>query len=69
MNSSNKLMRTFWTWTSQARPHWRKSPVEAAVLFCVFGVTGSSSVALVRPFLKKTIGKYNFIEFTTVLIY
>jgi len=26
------------------------------VVFCVFGVTGSTSVAVVRPFLKKTIG-------------
>jgi len=46
----------FWAWTTQQRPHWRESPVEAAVLFCVFGITGSSSVALVRPFLKNTIG-------------
>ena len=46
----------FWAWTTQQRPHWRDSPVEAAVLFCVFGITGSSSVALVRPFLKNTIG-------------
>ena len=33
------------------RPHWRESKTEAAVLFCVFGVTGSSSVGLVRPAL------------------
>ena len=46
----------FWTWTCQVRPHWRESPTEAAVAFCVFGVTGSTSVALVRPFLKTTIG-------------
>ncbi len=46
----------FWTWTTQQRPHWRESKTEAAVLFCVFGVTGTSSVTLVRPFLKHTIG-------------
>jgi hypothetical protein len=46
----------FWAWTTQARPSWRENGVEAAVIFCVFGVTGSSSVAVVRPFLKQTIG-------------
>ena len=30
--------------------------MEAAVAFTVFGVTGSSSVAFVRPALKRTIG-------------
>jgi len=46
----------FWAWTTQQRPSWRESPTEAAVAFCVFGVTGSTSVALVRPALKRTIG-------------
>ena len=41
-------------WTTQARPSWKSSPTEAAVAFTVFGVTGSSSVALVRPALKST---------------
>jgi len=46
----------FWAWTTQARPTWRENGTEAAVIFCVFGITGSSSVAVVRPFLKQTIG-------------
>eukprot|EP00747_Dinoflagellata_sp_TGD_P023187 gnl/TRDRNA2_/TRDRNA2_129620_c0_seq1.p1 gnl/TRDRNA2_/TRDRNA2_129620_c0~~gnl/TRDRNA2_/TRDRNA2_129620_c0_seq1.p1 ORF type:complete len:211 (+),score=15.36 gnl/TRDRNA2_/TRDRNA2_129620_c0_seq1:71-634(+) len=46
----------FWNWTTQPRPSWRESPVEAAVIFCVFGITGSTSVAVVRPLLKETIG-------------
>ena len=46
----------FWKWTTQPRPSWRESYTEAAVLFCVFGVTGSTSVVVVRPFLKHTIG-------------
>ena len=46
----------FWAWTTQHRPSWKESPVEAAVAFVVFGITGSTSVALVRPTLKKTIG-------------
>lgn len=53
---SSKMLYKFWTWTTQTRPHWRDSRVEAAVLFCVFGVTGSSSVALVRPFLRESLG-------------
>ena len=46
----------FWAWTQQERPSWKQDPVEAAVAFCVFGVTGSTSVAVVRPFLRTTIG-------------
>jgi len=46
----------FWKWTLQQRPSWRESPVEAAVVFTVFGITGSTSVAVVRPALKSTIG-------------
>jgi hypothetical protein len=52
----NTHLNRFWTWTTQPRPDWKKSPKEAAVLFVVFGITGSSSVALVRPALKHTIG-------------
>ena len=48
---AESLSSRFWKWTTQERPHWRESKLEAAVLFCVFGVTGSSSVALVRPAL------------------
>jgi hypothetical protein len=46
----------FWLWTTQPRPSWRESPKEAAIAFVVFGVTGSSSVAVVRPTLKATTG-------------
>lgn len=46
----------FWQWTTQVRPSWRESPTEAAVAFVVFGVTGSTSVAVVRPTLKATTG-------------
>ena len=55
-DSTTSLRARFWEWTSQQRPHWRDSKEEAAVLFTVFGVTGSTSVALVRPSLKHTIG-------------
>ena len=45
----------FWKWTTQSRPPWRENKTEAAVLFTVFGVTGSSTLFFVRPALK-TIG-------------
>ena len=50
------LNKRFWRWTTQQRPSWKESPTEAAVAFCVFGVTGSTSVAMVRPTLKSTFG-------------
>ena len=34
----------------------KDSPSEAGVVFCVFGVTGSTSVAFVRPCLKSAFG-------------
>ena len=51
-----ELSEGFWQWTAQARPHWRECRTEAAVAIGVFGVTGSLSVAAVRPMLKHTIG-------------
>lgn len=56
MNSRFNFAKKFWAWTSQSRPHWKESYKEAAVLFCVFGITGSSSVALIRPSLKSVLG-------------
>ena len=50
------LNTRFWQWTTQQRPSWKESPTEAVVAFCVFGVTGSTSVALVRPTLKSVLG-------------
>ena len=52
----------FWKWTCQTRPHWKESKVEAAVLFCVFGVTGSSSMYFVRPTLSNLGLKGNFMD-------
>lgn len=51
-NNLNK----FWKWTTQQRPSWKEDKTEALVLFCVFGITGSSSVAFVRPALKNILG-------------
>ena len=55
-NAEQSPLQRFWAWTNQERPSWRESRTEAAVAFCVFGVTGSTSVKLVRPTLKKTVG-------------
>lgn len=49
--SSEGVLDRFWRWTSQERPTWKENKVEAAIVFGVFGVTGSTSVALVRPAL------------------
>ena len=46
----------FWKWTLQPRPSWKENKVEAAVAFTVFGITGSTSVAVVRPTLKSAFG-------------
>ena len=46
----------FWAWTTLPRPHWKECKTEAAIVFTVFGVTGTTSVAAVRPTLKHTIG-------------
>ena len=50
-SNSSTSFSNFWNWTTQVRPHWKDSPTEAAVLFTVFGITGSSSVYFVRPLL------------------
>ena len=49
-------MQRFWEWTNQKRPSWKENKTEAAVAFVVFGITGSTSVKLVRPTLKSAIG-------------
>ncbi len=52
-SSPPSIFQKFWKWTTQSRPSWKENKTEAAVLFCVFGITGSSSVAFVRPALKE----------------
>jgi hypothetical protein len=51
-NNPLSMKQRFWNWTTQERPKWSESYKEATILFCVFGVTGSSSVYFVRPCLK-----------------
>ena len=45
-------LTSFWRWTTKARPSWKEDKVEAAVAFTVFGVTGTSTLFVVRPSLK-----------------
>lgn len=52
----SSLLSRFWEWTTQDRPSWKHDRFEAFVAVVVFGVTGSTSVAVVRPALKNTIG-------------
>ncbi len=55
-NQPKGIIARFWNWTTQPRPTWRENKVEAAVVFTVFGITGSTSVAFVRPCLKNIFG-------------
>ena len=50
-SESTGAVERFWRWTAQERPSWKESGVEAAVAFTVFGITGSTSMKVVRPFL------------------
>lgn len=52
-NMSTGSFESFWKWTTQQRPSWKENKIEAAIIFTVFGITGSSSVYFVRPLLKK----------------
>ena len=54
--NNNGSWQRFWAWTLQQRPSWKEDKVEAAVAFTVFGITGSTSVAVVRPALKHVTG-------------
>ena len=44
----DNALRVLWMWTTQPRQSWRTSIKEAAVLTVVFGLSGSSSVAVAR---------------------
>ncbi len=46
----------FWKWTTAARPEWKLDHKEKIVAFFVFGITGSTSVMLVRPILSDVFG-------------
>ena len=46
----------FWKWTTTSRPDWKLDHKEKIVAIIVFGVTGSTSVMLVRPVLSDVFG-------------
>ena len=54
--TNSKHYQRFWRWTTQERPHWKSDFKEAAVAFVVFGITGSSSVAVIKPVVKTMTG-------------
>lgn len=54
--ASDGLFSGFWAWTTQSRPSWRQSRSEAAVVFAVYGATGSLSAKLARPAFSKLTG-------------
>lgn len=46
----------FWKWTTQQRANWKEDKKEALLAIVVFGITGTSSVILVRPTIKEVFG-------------
>mmetsp|Transcript_17973 Transcript_17973/g.23415 ORF Transcript_17973/g.23415 Transcript_17973/m.23415 type:complete len:146 (+) Transcript_17973:34-471(+) len=52
-SKGGRLWSQFWQWTTQERPSWRENPKEAVIICTVFAITGSTSVAVVRPTLNK----------------
>ena len=55
-SSSSSPSSAFWKWTTQPRPLWKKNAKEGAVAVAVFGVTGTASVAVVRPMFSMITG-------------
>jgi hypothetical protein len=53
---SCKPFKTFWDWTTKERPSWKSNFFEAFIICSVFGITGTSSMMLIRPALKYSIG-------------
>ena len=63
------LASIFWRWTAQPRPPWRQSRWEALALFGVFGVAGSSSMALARALVWRAVAERGGVQgLATVLL-
>lgn len=54
--SNSSEISAFWKWTSKERPSWKKDPKEAVAAIIIFGVTGSGTVALIRPTINSLLG-------------
>jgi hypothetical protein len=61
--TSSRSSKVFWEWTTKERPSWKSNIIEALIVCSVFGVTGTSSMLLIRPALKHTVGlEGSFVE-------
>lgn len=52
----NRSFQTFWKWTTQTRPLWYKDPKEGIIACGIFGLTGTTTLALVRPTMENVFG-------------
>ena len=54
--SNSTIAEKFWRWTTTPRPEWKKDMKEGIIAVCIFGITGSSTVAFIRPTISSLFG-------------
>ena len=55
-NGNSKYIDKFWNWTTTQRVDWKIDAKEAVIATVVFGVTGTTTMFLIRPCLKTVFG-------------
>ena len=55
-NNNKNYINKFWNWTTTPRLNWKNNIKEAVIATMVFGVTGTTSMILIRPCLKTAFG-------------
>lgn len=55
-NNNKNYINKFWNWTTTPRLDWKSNIKEAVIAIMVFGVTGTTTMFLIRPCLKTVFG-------------
>lgn len=55
-NNNKSYINKFWNWTTTPRLNWKSNIKEAVIATIVFGVTGTTTMFLIRPCLKTVFG-------------
>ena len=55
-NNNKNYINKFWIWTTTPRLNWKNNIKEAVIATMVFGVTGTTTMFLIRPCLKTVFG-------------
>ena len=55
-NNNKNYINKFWKWTTTPRLNWKNNIKEAVIATMVFGVTGTTTMILIRPCLKTVFG-------------